>query len=172
MTDTLLPNRPEDEGSRLVLAAREALTDSMVERLAATGANALELIDRLNDEATSAALHSLIDRLTEMHKVGALDTLCDTVMMLHAARNALTDPWSSDCSASSSTWSIPSATRRWASLRRRRASLSRRRPSKARAPRRAAACWRCCRCCPTRRRSAASAFLLAFADRMQRRSAG
>jgi len=92
MNDTALSNQPPtDELARLTLAAREALTDSMVERLAVTGANALELVDRLNDEATSAALHALIDRLTEMHKVGAIDTLCDTVLMLHAMRSALTD---------------------------------------------------------------------------------
>ena len=92
MTDVTLSNQPPtDELARLTLAAREALTDNMVERLAVTGANALELIDRLNDESTSAALHTLIDRLTELHKVGALDTLCDTLMLVHAARNALTD---------------------------------------------------------------------------------
>src|SRR6516164_719131 len=92
MDDITLSNQPPaDEMTRLTLAAREALTDSMVERLAVTGANALELIDRLNDESTSAALHTLIDRVTELHKVGAMDTLCDTLMMLHAARNALTD---------------------------------------------------------------------------------
>jgi uncharacterized protein YjgD (DUF1641 family) len=79
------------EIERLTLAAREALTDSMVERLAVTGGNALELIDRLNDEGTSAAVHNAIDRLTELHKVGALDTLFDMVMFLHAARNAATD---------------------------------------------------------------------------------
>jgi len=91
MNDSSLTNQPVDEMARLTLAAREALTDSMVERLAVTGANALELLDRLNDERTSAAVHALIDRLTELHKVGALDTLCDTVMLLHAARNASTD---------------------------------------------------------------------------------
>ena len=91
MSDTALSNQPTDELSRLALAAREALTDSMVERLAVTGANALDLVDRLNDEDTSAALHTLIDRLTELHKVGAIDTLCDTLMLVHAARNALTD---------------------------------------------------------------------------------
>jgi len=92
MNDTTISNQPPiDEMARLTLAAREALTDTMVERLAVTAANALELIDRLNDESTSAALHALIDRLTELHKVGAIDTLCDTLMMLHAARNALTD---------------------------------------------------------------------------------
>jgi uncharacterized protein YjgD (DUF1641 family) len=92
MNDITLSNQPPaDELSRLALAAREALTDSMVERLAVTGANALELVDRLNDESTSAALHALIDRLTELHKVGAIDTLCETVLALHAVRNALTD---------------------------------------------------------------------------------
>ena len=75
MSDITLTNQPpHDELARLTIAAREALTDSMVERLAATGANALELIDRLNDEDTRAAVHALIDRVTELHKVGALDT--------------------------------------------------------------------------------------------------
>jgi uncharacterized protein YjgD (DUF1641 family) len=91
MSDTMISNQPLGEMERLTLAAREALTDSMVERLAITGANALELVDRLNDERTSTAIHSLIDRLTELHKVGAMDTLFDMVMLLHAARNAATD---------------------------------------------------------------------------------
>jgi uncharacterized protein YjgD (DUF1641 family) len=91
MNDTRLSNRPVDEVERLTQAAREALTDAMVERLAVTGANALELIDRLNDPRTGEAVHAIIDRLTELHKVGALDTLFDTVMLLHAARNASTD---------------------------------------------------------------------------------
>ena len=82
---------PPNEVSRLALAAREALTDQMVERLSVTGGHALELLDRLNDEQTSAAVHALIDRLTEMHKVGALDTACDLVMLAHGARSALTD---------------------------------------------------------------------------------
>jgi len=87
----MISNQPVSEMDRLTLAAREALTDSMVERLAVTGANALELVDRLNDERTSAAVHNAIDRLTELHKVGALDTLFDLVMLLHAVRNASTD---------------------------------------------------------------------------------
>jgi uncharacterized protein YjgD (DUF1641 family) len=82
---------PLGEMERLTLAAREALTDNMVERLAVLGGNAMELLDRLNDPNTSAAVHSLVDRLTELHKVGALDTVCDLALTLHAARNALTD---------------------------------------------------------------------------------
>jgi uncharacterized protein YjgD (DUF1641 family) len=92
MNDVTLSNQPpSDEMARLTLAAREALTDNMIERLSVTGGNALELLDRLNDEGTSAALHALIDRLTELHRVGAIDTLCDAVMALQAIRNALTD---------------------------------------------------------------------------------
>ena len=86
-----IPNMPPDDMARLTLAAREALTDSMIERLAALGGNALELLDRLNDPNTNAAVHTMIDRFTELHKVGALDTVCDIILALHAGRNALTD---------------------------------------------------------------------------------
>jgi uncharacterized protein YjgD (DUF1641 family) len=84
-------NPPLGEMERLSLAAREALTDSMVERLATLGGNGLELLDRLNDPGTSEAVHSLIDRLTELHKVGAIDTACEVLLTLHAMRNAATD---------------------------------------------------------------------------------
>jgi uncharacterized protein YjgD (DUF1641 family) len=90
MSDTLT-NQPMDELLRLSVAAREALTDAMVERMAETGASAFELIDRLNERQTSEAVHAVIDRLSELHKVGALDTLFDLVMLVHGARNALTD---------------------------------------------------------------------------------
>ena len=91
MTDMTLSNQPADEMQRLSLAVREALTDSMVERLTTTGANAFEVLDRLNDEDTSAAVHALLDRLTELHRLGALDTLFDLMTLLHAAKNASTD---------------------------------------------------------------------------------
>jgi len=91
MNDMSNPSPTVDDVNRIAVAAREALTDQMIERFATTGGNALELLDRLNDEHTSAAIHRLVDRLTEMHKVGALDTACDMVMLLQATRNALTD---------------------------------------------------------------------------------
>jgi uncharacterized protein YjgD (DUF1641 family) len=91
MSEPMISNQPMDEIARLTLAAREAMTDAMVERIAATGANALELVDRLNDEQTNAAVHKLLDRLTEAHKLGALDTLFDFLTLLHAARDAATD---------------------------------------------------------------------------------
>ena len=86
-----IPNMPEDETARLILAAREALTDSMVERLAITGGNALEVVDRLNDEDTREAIHAALDRLTELHRIGALDTLFDLVAIIHASKSASTD---------------------------------------------------------------------------------
>ena len=92
MGETRLPNAPADEMARLTQAAREALTDAMVERLAVTAGNALELLDRLNEEGTREAVHALLDRLAELHRAGALDTLFETVMLLHAMRNAATDP--------------------------------------------------------------------------------
>lgn len=91
MNDSGISNQPIGELERLTVAAREALTDSMVERLVVTGANAAEIVDRLNDESTRLAIHALIDRVTELHRVGALDTLFDLTALLHAARNASTD---------------------------------------------------------------------------------
>jgi uncharacterized protein YjgD (DUF1641 family) len=91
MSEAMISNQPMDEVARLTLAAREAMTDAMVERIATTGANALELLDRFNDEQTSAAVHTVLDRLTELHKLGALNTLFDLVTLLHAARDAATD---------------------------------------------------------------------------------
>ena len=82
---------PEDETARLIMALREALTDSMVERLAVTGSNALEVVDRLNDETTRDAIHTVLDRLTELHRIGALDTLFDLVGIIHASKSASTD---------------------------------------------------------------------------------
>jgi uncharacterized protein YjgD (DUF1641 family) len=76
---------------RLIQAAQESLTDSMVERLSTTGANALEVVDRLNDEDTRDAVNFLIDKVTELHRSGALSTMFDLLILLHGARNALTD---------------------------------------------------------------------------------
>ncbi len=86
-----IPNRPEDEMARLMMAAREALTDSMVERLTVTSAAALEVVDKLNDEDTRDAIMQGLDRITELHRIGAMDTLFDLVTLIHGARNALTD---------------------------------------------------------------------------------
>jgi len=76
---------------RLVQAASEAMTDSMVERLSITSANALEVVDRLNEEDTRDAVMSVIDKMTDLHRSGALETLFDTANLLHGAKSALTD---------------------------------------------------------------------------------
>jgi uncharacterized protein YjgD (DUF1641 family) len=86
-----IPNMPEDETARLILAAREALTDTMVDRIAVTASNALEVIDRLNDDTTKDAIHTALDRLTDLHRIGALDPLFDLVAIIHASKSASTD---------------------------------------------------------------------------------
>lgn len=91
MTETTMKGDASEELARVAVAAREALTDTMVERLSVTAANALEVVDRLNDEAARDAIHYLLDRLTDAHRNGALGTLFDTVAVLHAAREASTD---------------------------------------------------------------------------------
>ena len=70
MNDTKLSERPSADVERLAEAAREALTDSMVERLTTTSANAMEVVDRLI--ATSD--------MTERHdQAMLLRDLCDTM---------------------------------------------------------------------------------------------
>ena len=80
-----------EELMRLAQALREALTDNMVERLATTAGVALEVVDRLNEEDTRAAIHNVLDRLAELHRLGAIETLFETVLLLHAMRSAATD---------------------------------------------------------------------------------
>jgi uncharacterized protein YjgD (DUF1641 family) len=72
-------------------AVSAALTDGMIERLASTAATGLEIVDRLNDPDTRAAVHRLIDGLTSMHRTGALDTMFEAAEVMQAARSALTD---------------------------------------------------------------------------------
>jgi uncharacterized protein YjgD (DUF1641 family) len=91
MSDIQLSERPSADVERLAEAAREALTDSMVERLTTTSANAMEVVDRLNDPGTSDAIHALIDRVTELHKGGGLDALFDLLRVINGAREAATD---------------------------------------------------------------------------------
>ena len=84
-------NDNQDAAQTLINAAQDALTDGMVERMAETGGNALEVLDRLNDEDTRDAVLNIMDRLTELQRSGALDTLFDLVVLAHGARSAMTD---------------------------------------------------------------------------------
>jgi len=81
----------QEDTLRLVKAATDAMTDGMVERMATTGGNALEVLDRLNDDDTRDAIMNTIDRLTELNRSGALDTLFDVVILMHGLRAAMTD---------------------------------------------------------------------------------
>lgn len=90
--DTLVNDMPPYTAMEGMLdAASAALTDSMVERLATTVSTGLEILDRVNDPDTRAALHRLIDGLTTMHTTGSLDTVFETVQVIEAARAAMTD---------------------------------------------------------------------------------
>ena len=89
--ETIDPADTRREVDLVIHAVRESLTDNIVERFATTASNTLAIVDRLNDEDTSEAIHSIIDRITEFHRLGALDTLFESVLALHAVREALTD---------------------------------------------------------------------------------
>jgi uncharacterized protein YjgD (DUF1641 family) len=80
-----------EEMEQLVAAARAALTDQMVERLSGTGANAFELLDRLNDEETRDAILTLIDELTALHRAGGIVKLFELLHLFNALRHTLTD---------------------------------------------------------------------------------
>ena len=81
----------QDDTLRLVKAATDAMTDGMVDRMATTGGNALEVLDRLNDDDTKDAIMNTIDHLTDLNRSGALDTLFEVVTLMHGARSAMTD---------------------------------------------------------------------------------
>lgn len=72
-------------------AAAAAMTDSMLERLVTTSSTGLELVDRLNDPDTKAAVHRLLDGLTALHTTGALDTIFELASVAHSVRAAATD---------------------------------------------------------------------------------
>lgn len=73
------------------LAFSQAVTDPMVERLVTTCAHGIEVLDRLNDDETRAAVHHLLDGVTAMHKSGSLDAIVEVAQTMQAARAAMTD---------------------------------------------------------------------------------
>lgn len=92
MSDTQSEDMNPTGGIETILAAAsDSMSDQMVERLAATSAATLEIVDRLNDEETRDAIHSLLDQLTELHRAGGLVPLFELLHLLNAARNAMTD---------------------------------------------------------------------------------
>lgn len=80
-----------EELAQVVQGVRNALCDTMVERLSTTAGNALEIVDKLNDPDVRAGLSALLDGVAEMHRNGALETALDAVQTLHAIRRASSD---------------------------------------------------------------------------------
>jgi len=79
------------EAERLFMAVSDALSDQMVERLATTAGNALEVVDKLNDEDTKDAVLTVLDELTALHRCGGLTKGFELIHMVNAIRNAMTD---------------------------------------------------------------------------------
>ncbi|OAN52893.1 hypothetical protein A6A04_15445 [Paramagnetospirillum marisnigri] len=87
MTDT----PKTDEMARLAQGLRDALSDSMVERITGTAGNALEVVDKLNEPDVKDGIMTLLDAVGTMHRTGALQTLIDAMFLIHAMRSAATD---------------------------------------------------------------------------------
>lgn len=75
------------ELERVAQAARDALTDEMVARLADTAAEALDLIDRLNRSGLAKA----IPVLAQMANNGDLERLAQLARVYGSAQDAVTD---------------------------------------------------------------------------------
>src|SRR5574340_26066 len=75
------------EVERVVSAARDALTDEMVSRLASTAGDAVDLLDQVNRAGLTRALPALTRMITN----GDLDRLSQLARVYSAAEDALTD---------------------------------------------------------------------------------
>ena len=75
------------EIERLVAAARDALTDEMVSRLATTAGDAVDLIDQVNRAGVARALPALARLITS----GDVDRLSQLARVWASAEDALTD---------------------------------------------------------------------------------
>lgn len=75
------------EAERVIAAARDAVTDEMVGRLAGAAAEALDMMD----QAGRAGLAKAIPKLAEMVNNGDLDRLSQLARVYHASQDALTD---------------------------------------------------------------------------------
>ncbi|MBF0422379.1 MAG: hypothetical protein HQL73_05245 [Magnetococcales bacterium] len=76
---------------RAIAAAKDALSDQMVERMASTACNLMEVSDQLNNQDTMEAIVYLLERLTHLHRIGAIDTLVGLLEIAHCGRMAMTD---------------------------------------------------------------------------------
>jgi uncharacterized protein YjgD (DUF1641 family) len=79
------------EMTRLAQGVRDALSDSMVERITGAAGNALEVADKLNEPDIREGLMTLLDALGNMQRTGVLQTVIDALYLIHALRSAATD---------------------------------------------------------------------------------
>jgi uncharacterized protein YjgD (DUF1641 family) len=86
-TQTAEARALDGEIERVVAAARDALTDEMVGRIATTAADAAELMDQIN----RAGLARAIPALAQMVQNGDLDRLTQVARVYSSAQDALTD---------------------------------------------------------------------------------
>ena len=77
----------QHEVQRVIAAAKDAMTDEMVGRLAGSTAEALDLIDQVG----RAGLAKAIPKLAEMVNNGDLERLSQLARVYHASQDALTD---------------------------------------------------------------------------------
>lgn len=80
-----------EELQRLVGVVSDAMTDGMVERMATTYGNIIEVADHISEPDTLAAIHSVLDELTTLHRTGGLTSLFELLHFINAIRNATTD---------------------------------------------------------------------------------
>jgi len=89
MNTQLDSNPPTDaeEMTRLIQAARDAMTDDLVTRLAATAGDGMDLLDRVNRSGVASAL----PHLATMANNGDLESLAQLARVYGSAQDALTD---------------------------------------------------------------------------------
>lgn len=75
------------EVERLVASARDALTDEMVARLAATAGDGLDLLDRVNRSGVARALPAI----TQLVENGDLERLVSLARLIAAVEDSLSD---------------------------------------------------------------------------------
>jgi len=87
MSDNTSPSETLPEVERVLQAARDSVTDDMVSRLAENGAQALDLLDKVNRSGLDKALPAI----AQMVKNGDLDRLCSLARVYGAAEDAASD---------------------------------------------------------------------------------
>lgn len=87
MSDQTTNTAPDEEVKRLVQAARDAVTDDMVARLAENAGQALDLLDRVNRSGVDRALPAI----AELVHSGDLDRLVRLARVYGSAEDAVTD---------------------------------------------------------------------------------